>query len=303
MKKMLRSLLCIVMIFCMMLPVTSYAAKPAITIIGSSYPTAGDTYSYTAASFTNDIVSYKWTLSGISGGSIISGSTSKVCKVKLTNDAKGYGILTVTVKNKTNETASRTYGISVVSNPTTTPETTKNQTTTKVLTPNTTKKQTTTQQTTRKQTTTKKPPENTSKENTATTSKPERPNNTTKRETTTQGSRETTTGTTETTTAAVSEAVNPDEFAETNNVLSLKVTTNDNNSVTFEWKDNSSETYNLYLTKDGKNYFLVYSGSGNTHQISHLKKGETYKAVVESMDVENETIKANGHSDNVEFTV
>lgn len=297
-KRYIKCFISVLLCLCLVFPITAYASIGSANISGSSYPKAGNTYTYRASYSSKDgttASSYKWSLSGIAGGSISESGSS--CKLSLSNNAKGYGTLSVVITGSDGSTISKNYGLNVVAATTTTTTTT------------TTKKATTTRRnsppvTTKKQSSSSGGSSSggssgSSSEQTATT----RAQSGGKKEATTRKDKETTTETTETTTAEVSEAKTAEIFADIDNVLSLEISTDNNDTVTFKWQDDKSQIYNLYLTTNDKDYYLVYSGSSTTYKINKLKKGGEYKAVVESTNIDGNEIITNGCSKNIDFQV
>lgn len=301
-KKYIKCFISVLLCLCLIFPITAYASIGSANISGSNYPKAGNTYTYRASYSSKDgttASSYKWSLSGIAGGSISESGSS--CKLSLSNSAKGYGTLSVTITGSDGSTISKNYGLNVVAATTTTTTTTttkKAATTRKNSPPATTKKQGSSSGGS-SSSGSSGGSSGSSSEQTATT----RAQSGGKKEATTRKDKETTTETTETTTAEVSEAKTAEIFADIDNVLSLEISTDNNDTVTFKWQDDKSQIYNLYLTTNGKDYYLVYSGSSTTYKINKLKKGGEYKAVVESTNIDGDEIITNGCSKNIDFQV
>lgn len=298
-KRYIKRFISVLLCLCLVSPITTYASIGSANISGSSYPKAGNTYTYRASYSSKDgttASSYKWSLSGIAGGSISESGSS--CKLSLSNNAKGYGTLSVTITGSDGSTISKNYGVNVVAATTTTTTTTtttkKATTTRKFSPPATTKKQSGSSSGS-----SSSGSSGSSSEQTATT----RAQSGEKKEATTRKDKETTTETTETTTAEVSEAKTAEIFADIDNVLSLEISTDNNDTVTFKWQDDKSQIYNLFLTTNDKDYYLVYSGSSTTYKINKLKKGGEYKAVVESTNIDGNEIITNGCSKNIDFQV
>lgn len=282
----------------MAFPSCVQAKTESVNITGASYPKAGNTYTYNATTSIGSVKSYSWSLSGANGASITPNGSK--CSLHLSSGAKGYGTLKVVVYGNDGSSASTSYGVNIISNSTTVPTTTQRTTTTRVLNPaapaTTKKASSSSDATTKKQSETREDKTNPlKKESTATTKKAEK-------EIVDERTESETLNTTETTIAAVSEPVTFGSTETKADTLSLKITPNKSHTL-FEWKGNNSDTYNLYLTLDGNNYFLVYSGTDTTYQIKHLQNNKTYTAVIEATNKQNDTITVSGLSDNIEFSL
>jgi len=307
-KKKVIKFLSLMVALLLMIPCTSVNARVVgASISGPTSLKAGNTYNY-SASFTSTegtkIKKYVWSISGGKGVSM--SSSGNKCTLRLNNSASGGGVLRVTAQGADGSSASREIGFNI------TPQSTKPSTTKRSTTKqSTTKKATTTKQsTTKKPTTTKRP--NTTKRVTTTTpgtTKSYNPNETLP-STTEEGTSEEDTSekvpdtdieepTTVPETTQHPENVDPGVVPTT---LELKVSVSETNEMLFEWNECDAEFYNLYVSADGENFSLIYSGTNTYYRASKLKRNTQYKVVVEALNTVNGEASASDRSEEKEFS-
>lgn len=247
------------------------------SISGPSYVKANNTYTYTATFSGKEGVTatnYEWSI--VRGKGVTLSPSGRTCRATIGNRGNGYVNIKVVITGSDGSTATGSFNINISANETTTAA----PTTTTTQKPTTTKKVTTTQKptttsppATTKAPTTKKAPVTTKKETTTKKS-------TTKKDTTTET-------TTETTTAEVSEAVDEEELLTVEENITLNVRVNDDDTVTFSWTGEEAQLYDIYITSNNNDYYLIYEGSNKTYVSSKLQKGVKFAVLVEGL-VENE---------------
>lgn len=273
------------------IPITVNAASASIT--GPSYVKANNIYTYTASFSGGEGVTatnYEWSI--VKGKGVTLSPSGRTCRATIGDRGNGYVNMKVVVTGSDGSVATGSFNINISANATTTaapPPTTTKPPTTKA--PTTTQKPTTTSPpaTTKAPATTKKTP--TTKKET-TTKKP----TTTKKATTTET-------TTETTTAEVSEAVEEEELLNVEENITLNVRVNDDDTVTFSWDGNEAQLYDIYITANNNDYYLIYEGNNKTYTASKLQKNVKFTVLVEGLIDNSDTIDFTGCSQSVSFVI
>lgn len=260
------------------------------SISGPSYVKANNTYTYTATFSGKEGVTatnYEWAI--MKGKGVTLSPSGRTCRATIGNRGNGYVNIKVVITGSDGSTATGSFNINISANETTTAA----STTTTTRKPTTTRRVTTTQKpaVTSPPATTKAP----------TTKAPA----TTKKETTTKKATTTTKKetTTETTTAEVSEAVDEEELLTVEENITLNVRVNDDDTVTFSWNGEETQLYDIYITSNNNDYYLIYEGSNKTYVSSKLQKGVKFTVLVEGLIENEDAFDFTGCSQSVSFVI